>query len=785
MRSRAKPQLQRRETANRRRLHGPDGASQLWPWTARLFAGSCGTNALRHASFVLAAIVLGCLVIGAIPSAAQVERDRAVFAAISLGPGPSSAEYWSKRLRWKESIEKRNTYSLFRATCQPRVWEGSASDIPNYTGPPARTFMEWCNGNVRGIALFVFDGEAQAKAYAASQGINPNNGFSWRHAGGPYAIRVLTVALPRQSVEGLLDAMVAEIHASIDLSQTARPPQGASTPSPSAPTLQPPRDPTQSGKSQTPAADEEIPGWPVGEEMPLGLTPAEIAAVSALAGGTALLGSLLMLGASGVRRDEVLQAIRDLLRGRLPEDPYEAWKRKYEALGWKYSEKNGVGTFDPVDGARNEGGEVYSSERGGFVGPAAETTIVPPRLPRDGDVNERGEVWSSFSGGYVERKTYEQDMASRATLAEKDRSDLADMQRPDEDVAELQRQIAATRRKGAEMRTYFKARDELLGALGDQRGREGVDALLDESRSGLFDELSDRLLTTPADHDYRKGLEGLLPLADVIGNQMRPGYTPTYTYRDAAQDTLLQSGAAALDAILTKGWASSAVGSSLAMRDAARAGGGIADIATAGVKAAVTDVLFGKAIHYGAGYAGEAWRAGKNAVAGVAESATDLLAQASRRSQVATDLVEKMRKNLGTLDQGVHYDGSGRLRASLTDVLEVQKNPHQVRALKQSGSLPTQEAFNNTLRNEVYKPHDQMLLERLRQSSPELADKKLVVHDFRTPGKTANPINTDRDFRVLTQNADGKWVEVPKTKWEQHSNDALRGADLLRQDKMS
>ena len=379
MRSRANPQLQRRDTANRRRLHGPAGAAQLWPWTARLFAGSCGANALRHASFVLAAIVLGCLVIGAIPSAAQVERDRAVFAAISLGPGPSSAEYWSKRLRWKESIEKRNTYSLFRATCQPRVWEGSASDIPNYTGPPARTFMEWCNGNVRGIALFVFDGEAQAKAYAASQGINPNNGFSWRHAGGPYAIRVLTVALPRQSVEGLLDAMVAEIHAAIDLSQPARPPQGASTPSPSAPT-------------------DEIPGWAVGEEMPLGLTPAEIATVSALAGGTALLGSLLMLGASGVRRDEVLQAIRDLLRGRLPEDPYEAWKRKFEALGWRYSEKDGVGTFDPVDGARNEGGEIYSAERGGFVGPTAETTSVPPRLRRDGDGNERGEVWSSFSG---------------------------------------------------------------------------------------------------------------------------------------------------------------------------------------------------------------------------------------------------------------------------------------------------------------------------------------------------------------------------------------------------
>ncbi len=386
-------------------------------------------------------------------------------------------------------------------------------------------------------------------------------------------------------------------------------------------------------------------------------------------------------------------------------------------------------------------------------GPRAETPPVPPPLPRDGDVNGRGEVWSDYSHGFVGRNTYEQDKASQAWLADKTKSDLADMQRPDADVAELQRKIAETRQQGAEMQTYFKARDELLGALGEQRGREDVDALLDKSRSGLFDELSDRLLKTPADNDYRKGLERLMPLADVIGNQMREGYTPTYTYNDAAQDTLLQSGAAALDAVLTKGRASSAVGSGLAMRDAARAGAGTRDIRRPRAKSAITDFLFGKAIHYGAGYAGEAWRAGKNVCRRRRRGRRRPSGAGGRRSKVATDLVEKMQKNLSTLDNGVHVDGSGRMRASLTDVLEVQKNPHQVRALKQGGSLSSQEAFNNTLRNEVYKPHDQMLLERLRQSSPELADKKLVVHDFRTPGITANPINTDRDFRVLMQDS--------------------------------
>ncbi|MFH1873367.1 MAG: hypothetical protein ABIG36_22420, partial [Pseudomonadota bacterium] len=461
-----------------------------------------------------------------------------------------------------------------------------------------------------------------------------------------------------------------------NLALSSRPPPGADQSPVSV--AQPPGSADTPADTQLPETNAELPPDPgelpvddLANEIPE-LTPAEIATAAGIAGGTALLGSLLLLGASGVRREEALQAIRDLLRGQVPEDPFETWKRKYEALGWKYRENNGVATFDPVDGARNESGEIYSAERGGFVRPVSETPPAPPPLPRDGDVNVRGEVWSDYSRGFVGRNTYEQDKSNQAWLADKAKSDLAGMQRPDEDVAELQRRIDATRQKGAEMRTYFKARDELLGALGEQRGREGVDALLDESRSGLFDELSDRLLKAPADDDYRRGLEGLLPLADVIGNQMRPGYTPTYTYKDAAQDTLLQSGAAALDAVLTKGWASSAVGSGLSMRDAARAGADTAGILAAGARSAVTDFLLGKAVHAGTGLAGDAWRAGRTVVA---EGGADLLAQAGRRSQVAPDLVEKMQKNLDTLDQGVHYDGSGRMRASLTDVLEVQKNP--------------------------------------------------------------------------------------------------------------
>ncbi|MFH1345720.1 MAG: hypothetical protein ABIL01_31610, partial [Pseudomonadota bacterium] len=727
--------------------------------------------------------VLGALVMAASPGLAQQDREHEALVRALRMQQPSDP-MWQAMMRFATDI-KLTDFNLTTGFVPPnaKIFHQRFQwiRIPIYPGVLMRG----------GFVVLSFKQAEEANSYAKTTYSFEFRSMDWygfyvkpscrRIVGGRHVIELRGAETCRPNsagqpaVDAVLNILVAQANQALaSLPAADKPPVSAGPPPGPASTPADGQLPRTSAElSPDPG---EVPIDDLAIEIPE-LTPAEIATAAGIAGGTALLGSLLMLGATGVRREEALQAIHDLLRGQVPEDPFEAWKRKYEELGWKYSEKDGVATFDPVDGARNEGGDIYSAERRGFVRTAGGTPAPPP-LPHDGDVNARGEVWSSFSGGYVERKTYEQDMASRATLAEKDRSDLADMQRPDEDVAELQRRIDATRQKGAEMRTYFKARDELLGALGEQRGREGVDALLDESRSGLFDELSDRLLTTPADNDYRKGLEGLLPLADVIGNQMRPGYSPTYTYKDAAQDTLLQSGAAALDAVLTKGWASSAVGSSLAMRDAARAGADTAGILAAGAKSAVTDFLLGKAVHTGAGLAGDAWRAGRTVVA---EGGADLLAQAGRRSQVATDLVEKMQRNLDTLDQGVHYDGSGRLRASLTDVLEVQKNPHQVRALKQSGSLSTQEAFNHTLRNEVYKPHDQMLLEKLRQSSPELADKKLVVHDFRTPGKTANPINTDRDFRVLTQNVDGKWVEVPKTKWEQHSNDAF--AELTFFDK--
>ncbi|KAA5595977.1 hypothetical protein [Blastochloris sulfoviridis] len=619
------------------------------------------------------------------------------------------------------------------------------------------------------MALYIFDDDNAARRFM----VQPPRGNltsppsdpqydCHRLAAGRYVIHLYSPYCRGTAVLDVLESAVNEAAGAFVISSS---PPGA------------PPGPTADPVSRVPPADAVLPPEPadvsiddIADAIPE-LTPAEIAAVAGTAGGAALLGSLLLLGASGTRREEVLDSIRDLLRGRLPEDPFEAWKRTYEALGWKYSEKNGVATFDPVDGARNEAGEVWSSAKGGFV--RADDAPVPTAAPpRDGDVNDRGEVWSDYSRGWVGRNTYEQDQASKAWLADKAQRDLADMQHPDADVADLHRQIAETRRERQAMETFFDARQKLSDALEQQRQREFADGPLSATRSGLFDDIDRRLEDMATRRDFEAGLGDMASLADVIGQQMRDTYKPTYTYRDAVLDTALQTGALAADVFVTKGLASSALGSTLAMRDAVREGADTTGMLLAGAKAAATDYLFGKAAHLGGGYAVEAWTATRRAAGGFTDEVANITGS-FRRSHVAGDLVEAAKRNLVALDAGVQRDASGRMRASLSDVLEVQRNPNQVRLLKQQGSLQTQDAFNHTLRNEVYKPHDQMLLERLRQSTPELADRKLMVHEFRTPGKTANPINTDRDFRVLVQDDAGKWIEVPKAKWEQHSNDVF------------
>lgn len=296
-----------------------------------------------------------------------------------------------------------------------------------------------------GIRLLSFNESGAATRYAAT----PTDGdiiYSKpecrRIVGGRHVIEVVgysacVSALSSDQLRVVVGPLLDVLEAQAVRALSARPPATASQPpvTQTQPPVTPPvitAPPLSPGDLATvPPPDSEPPTEieqpPPTEETDGELTPAEIAAVSALAGGAALLGSLTMFGVTGVRRQEVLDSIRDLLRGRLPEDPYDAWRRKYEALGWKYSEKNGVGTFDPVEGARNEAGEVYSAERGGFVREGEGSRVLTSA--KEGDVNDRGEVWSENDGAWVQRAYWDQERARRADLEDRRAGEIAEAER--------------------------------------------------------------------------------------------------------------------------------------------------------------------------------------------------------------------------------------------------------------------------------------------------------------------------------------------------------------------
>jgi hypothetical protein len=132
------------------------------------------------------------------------------------------------------------------------------------------------------------------------------------------------------------------------------------------------------------------------------ISPVTIAAGTLAAGGIAGLGAWLILGQAGVGRREMLDAVGDLARGRLPSDGFDDWKAKYEAMGWSYREENGVAVFDPPPG--------YTEQ----------VSTPPPVIERhrDGETNpETGEVWSDEDGGWVGRNLYDQNKRRAGDIA--------------------------------------------------------------------------------------------------------------------------------------------------------------------------------------------------------------------------------------------------------------------------------------------------------------------------------------------------------------------------------
>lgn len=406
--------------------------------------------------------VLGVLALTPSPLHAQQDPEHEALVRALRMQQPSDP-MWQAMMQVATYIQLYNTvYPQYQALALQMTPPGTRTFYQQYNSIGFRGSFPWTRS---AIGLLSFDRPDEARRYAAST-VSGGAMFYGRPGcrqvvGGRHVIEIRGYPpcrgdqsddQARKLLGPGLNVLVEQANRvlqSMPSPSANQPPATQTPPSVSAPPLSPNDLATVPPiGSEPPTADETE--SPSDQSIPE-LTPAEIATAAGLAGGAALLGSLLMLGASGVRRDEAITAIRDLLRGHLPEDPYEAWKRKYEALGWKYSEKDGVGTFDPVDGARNEVGEIYSAERGGFV-PSGEGSRVLTSA-QDGDVNERGEVWSENDGGWVQRAYWDQERVRRADLearrageiAEADRISRAESEAYSQETARFAERIAAER----------------------------------------------------------------------------------------------------------------------------------------------------------------------------------------------------------------------------------------------------------------------------------------------------------------------------------------------------
>ncbi len=491
--------------------------------------------------------------------------------------------------------------------------------------------------------------------------------------------------------------------------------------------------------------------------------------------GIAALAAFLSMVQSGTSPLQAYGEVARLLRGESPPDPYVAWRAKYSALGWKYEEEGGVARFVPVEGSRDEQGRLYDPVSGTFRTP-------PPPLPQhqDGDVNDRGEVWSAEDRGWIGRNMYDWE---RRNAAEAQR--LAAYNRTHDGAWEQQTQALAhdIATEKAELAAQAKAKElveqsrgQLGQLLSDISARDAREGVMDADHRAVLSALADKISSAGAGGDYIAALRQMRQIGGALAVQARENYKPNYTMTDAVLDTALQTGAIALDVALTKGAASSLVSGGLAAREVGRAGGSRGQMLSAGFKAgSVEAAMWGGFEGLSRGWSLIAGRSGLSAEAAALIAKRD--AAIAVREGAQSGLVEASQRNLAALERQVSGELGAR-KVSRELVLDLQANAHQVRALKQIGSEEAQQGFNNTLRNEIYKPHD---LELKRVMEDRLGGR-VEVQEFRTPGSKANPLNTDRDFRLLEQKGD-KWVEVPKAEWEQQSHEIfanLTGFDPAR-----
>ena len=143
----------------------------------------------------------------------------------------------------------------------------------------------------------------------------------------------------------------------------------------------------------------------------------------------------------------------------------------------------------------------------------------------------------------------------------------------------------------------------------------------------------------------------------------------------------------------------------------------------------------------------------------------------------------------------ISKDANGKAYMSESDVLKIKQDTQASRSLKDADPS-VREAYNNTLKEKIYEPHDKNVEnwikdkvngvkddvktdnpqekrfnDWVKRQGDDIKNAKFEVEEIRTPGKTPDPtdINTDRDYRVVYTDANGKKIEVPKEFWRDQS----------------
>lgn len=143
----------------------------------------------------------------------------------------------------------------------------------------------------------------------------------------------------------------------------------------------------------------------------------------------------------------------------------------------------------------------------------------------------------------------------------------------------------------------------------------------------------------------------------------------------------------------------------------------------------------------------------------------------------------------------ISKDANGKAYMSESDVLKIKQNTQASRSLKDADPS-VREAYNNTLKEKIYDPHDRNVENWIKEKvngvkddvktdnpqekrfndwvkrqGDDVKNAKFEVEEIRTPGKKTDPtdINTDRDYRVVYTDANGKKIEVPKEFWRDQS----------------